>query len=150
MSVDIETAFAAIRWEHIRTVESMHALTERNVELEREVFHHATAAKAEKLKRKKAFDELKAGVKEMFRQLKGELAVSRTLVYTQSAMCQNDNIKLVNRLGRRAEELTRRNEVLTFELKSAKSTIERLQDRLVMYEDEQAGNLKGFVNELCL
>lgn len=143
MATDMEAAFQTMRWQHIRIVEAMQALTERNVELERESFNHAAALKAERLKRKKAYDQLNIGVSEMFRMMRGELEVSRTLVYTQSAMCHNDCVKLVNRLGKRAQDLLYQKNNLDFNYKSAQSQIQRMQTQLVQYEDEYSGDLKG-------
>jgi hypothetical protein len=140
---DIEAAFAAMRWKHIRTVEAMQALSERNVELEREVYHNALAVKAEFLKKAKAFAALKKGVIEMFRLLKGELEISRTLIYTQSTRCYNDSAKMVNKLGKQAVSLAADKEDLTHTLGNRQDQLQRLQARLLLYEDEFAGDLKG-------
>lgn len=140
----METAFAAIRWQHIRAIESMQALTERNVELEREVHSHTVKMNAERQRRKKALMQLKIGLTDSFRSMRGELEITRTLIYTQSAMALNDTNKIVKKLGFRLSEVIVENERLKEELSLSRGQVARLQDQVGRFEDELAGNLKGF------
>jgi hypothetical protein len=139
MSSDIETAFAAIRWQHLRTVEALHAVVQRNEDLERAAQSYSQSMGAEKNK----IDALKGGIKNMFRWFRGELEVCRSLIAKQSTSCYNDCSKIVGALMLKSEALTKDKANLVYKLGDTQREVQRLQARLLQFEKESADDLKG-------
>ena len=141
--VDTEAAFSAMRWQHIRTVEAMQTLLEKNVDLEREVYEQANAFRTEKMILQSKIKKINERVNLLANILRGELENLKGAVYRQFAGGWNEVNLGVKTMMMKCITLSNKNEDLRINKKQNEELVTRLRDELLKLQNQISSDAEG-------
>jgi hypothetical protein len=141
--VDTEAAFSAMRWQHIRTVEAMQTLLEKNVDLEREIFDQATAFRTERMILQSKIKKINERVTLLARLLRGEIENVKGTVYRQFAGGWNDAQQSVKKLSIKCTYLNNENEELRLNKVENEELVARLRNELLKLQNQISSDAEG-------
>jgi hypothetical protein len=125
---DIDAAYSALRWKHLRTVESMQTLLERNIELEKTVVNLEEKQAMSQKQHKQVLRIFARASKRSISLLRKEIEEERRAVASISSQEHAKLVEDVQLLAGISRALLGRSEGLEAEARDARALVLKLQN----------------------
>jgi hypothetical protein len=125
---DIDAAYSALRWKHLRTVESMQTLLERNVELERTIANLEAQQVTSENQLKQQLRAFAKASKRSISLLRKEIEDQRRTVARTSSQEHARLVEDVQRLAGMSRTFLERSNGLEAEVRDARALIVKLEN----------------------